>query len=338
MGQNPRKEVAKMSLDRRSEMQTDKRYVQADGSQIKQLRTTTFLTQEQFWEKKLKEKISKRTYDRAEASGRVRLETIRIIAETHGVPPEELVISGTFPVATTPAAKLSSPSNPRQPDNDPFQSLSRSKLTNAFRIPVEDSHREERVAELVAEERSRSGERTFRLLASSGYNYLHHLGKVWRAGLGEAITQSEAELQVVLASTSSAFAIARALANGVEYDQWKDKVTPRRLEEVDGYDNVTIRVTEHPILCSLFFTSEAVFFDPYLLAKPKTSERTENNFLVLEFRRADDKRYDCYSILKMHFDFYWRESVSLKDFIGEGRKRYNRLSQEFSRKIRELRS
>jgi hypothetical protein len=216
------------------------------------------------------------------------------------------------------------------------ESFRLSNLTHAFRIPVEDHRREERVKELVANECSKSGQRKFRLLASSGYNYLHPNGKVWQMGLDEAITELKAEFQMVLASPFSQFAITRAIANRVEHNQWEDKAILSRLEELDGYDNVIIRVTEHSVNCSLFFTSDAVFYDPYLWALPKPHGRTENNFWVFEFRKAERKDYDCYSLLEKHFNFLATESTPLKDFLGEGRKRYEDLAQELRRKIREL--
>jgi hypothetical protein len=99
-----------------------------------------------------------------------------------------------------------------------------------------------------------------------------------------------------------------------------------------------MRVTEHPVNCSLFFTSDAVFYDPYLWGLPNPSGRTENNFWVFEFRRSEHKKYDCYPLLEKHFEFLELESLPLKDFMGADRKRYEQLNQEFLRKLRERRS
>jgi hypothetical protein len=125
--------------------------------------------------------------------------------------------------ANNPEEVVKSCREVREPDDPPLspneyyiKSLRLSRLTNAFKIPVDDHRREDAVERLVADERSRSEQRKFRLLASSGYNYLHPNGKVWRAGLGDAITNSEAEFSIILESPFSDFAVTRALANNVE--------------------------------------------------------------------------------------------------------------------------
>lgn len=224
---------------------------------------------------------------------------------------------------------------PTQPASFLSESFHLNNLTQAFRAPIEDRRREERVKQLIADECSRTDQRRFYLLASSGYNYLHPNGKVWRAGLGDAITKLKAEFQVILESPFSQFAITRALANGVSHHHWEEKVFLPELEKLNEHDNVTIAVTEHPMNCSLFFTSAAVLYDPYLWALPKPDGRTENNFWVFEFRNVESNDYyDCYNLLKMHFDFLATESTSLKDFLGENSKRYDDFTQEFHRKIK----
>jgi hypothetical protein len=67
-----------------------------------------------------------------------------------------------------------------------LQLFERCGLSHAFRIPVMNPARGTRIAELVREECTHENPQ-FRLLASSGYNYLHANGVVWQAGLGEAI-------------------------------------------------------------------------------------------------------------------------------------------------------
>lgn len=223
------------------------------------------------------------------------------------------------------------------PQNPLVDLLIRCGLSNAFRIPVDDHAREKRVAELVSDERRRSGKKQFRLLASSGHNYLHKMGKVWRAGLGEAIAEG-ADFSAVLESPVSPFAYTRALASEVDYHHWEERVDVNHLEKLDKKcDNVIIRVTEHPVNCSLFFTSESVFYDPYIWAKPIPTETIENHFWVFDFKRVDEVGYDCYNLLGMHFEFLARESVPLKEFLGEGRRRYHELTDEFKRKINEQR-
>ncbi len=215
-----------------------------------------------------------------------------------------------------------------------LESFWRSKLNDAFRIPTEDSRREKRIEELVRAECEKSGEKRFRLVASSGFNYLHPSGKVWRVGLGTAIETLNIPFQVVLESPFSQFALTRALANRVTHSHWEEKVIVPVLEKLDSYNNVEIRITDHPINCSLFFTSDAVFYDPYLWALPNISGRTENNFWVLEFGQAESAVYDCYALLEGHFSFLATKSQPLGEFLGEGRQRYKKLSRQFSDRIK----
>lgn len=191
-----------------------------------------------------------------------------------------------------------------------------SALVNTFRIPVGDHERERRVAFLVEEERKRPANMSFRLVASSGFNYLSKaMGKVWLRGLGEAIMNNEAEFSVVLESPFSPFAKARALANEVSWDHWYFKVNPTELIQMGKNYSLTVRVTEHPVNCSLFFTNEAVFYDPYLWGRPSKARPNENNFWVFEFRKAPDPEYDCYSLLEKHFSFLWDNSETLEEFF-----------------------
>ena len=216
--------------------------------------------------------------------------------------------------------------------------LSQCGLKNAFRIPIDDHKRDIRVAELIANERSKIEPRYFRLLASSGFNYLHKVGRVWRAGLGDAITDDKIKFSVVLESPFSAFSYARALASQERKHQWKEKMDLDQIEKLENMENVNIRVTEYPINCSLFFTSEAVFYDPYLWSKPKKAEPVENHFWVFDFEKKSESLddFECYHLLKLHFDFLYKESTPLLDFLGEGRKRYEELTREFEQKMSEM--
>jgi hypothetical protein len=210
-------------------------------------------------------------------------------------------------------------------------------LKNAFRIPIDDEKRGKRVKELVSNERKKTGQKHFFLLASSGFNFLHKSGKVYRGGLGDAIYDDKAMLSVVLESPFSPFAYARALACHEIHHHWDEKVDIYQLEKLDELENVNIQVTEHPVNCSLFFTSEAVFYDPYLWSKPKKSEAVENHFWVFDFERINDglSDYECYHLLKLHFDFLFKESIPLKDFLGENRESYLNFTKKFSRKMSE---
>jgi len=209
------------------------------------------------------------------------------------------------------------------------KTLQEGGLVNAFRIPVGDPDRERRVAELVQEERQRSNK--FRLVASSGLNYLNKsVGKVWLCGLGPAIMSEEAEFSVVLESPFSAFSETRALANDKGRDHWEYKVNiPELLELVKGY-RVRIRVTDLAVNCSLFFTSKAVFYDPYLWARPTPAHPTENNFWVFEFCSAANPKYDCYSLLEKHFDFLEHNSEPLEEFLYSHPKSFEDRRREFN--------
>jgi hypothetical protein len=221
--------------------------------------------------------------------------------------------------------------------DDPLSAaLSNGGLRHAFRIPLADHHRELRVQQLVDTERGRSDLRRFRLLASSGYNYLHPNGKVWRAGLCQAIEEEEANLIAILESPFSPFSVTRALANGVTYHHWKEKLPFEVLTELDDRPNVEIRVTDHPVNCSLFFNSESVFYDPYLWGRPGSGRRTENNFWVFEFEHLPGLPEDCYGLLLKHFDFLCQHSVSLVEFLHDGREGYENKSRAFSENLQQI--
>jgi hypothetical protein len=210
-----------------------------------------------------------------------------------------------------------------------------------------DDERAKRVRAIVEEE-CRQDKPLFRLAASSGYNYLHTHGVVWRAGLGDALVSGKAEMKVILASPFSSFAVTRALANDVVLDQWDDRGIPGALRQLVELKNVSIRVTGFPVNCSLFFTSSAVFYDPYLWGRPSRSVRTENNFWVFEFTNKDDPGYACYHLLEKHFDFLAGEigeggdllhvgPKSIREFMGEDDRRYEELRLQFRARIKRIR-
>jgi len=211
-------------------------------------------------------------------------------------------------------------------------SLSRSGVVNAFRIPVEDHERENRVHRLVQDE-CLTKSKHFRLLASSGYNYLHPHGKVWKLGLGSAIENGSVSLYAVLASPFSEFAFARAVANHVAYDQWENRGMLKHLESLSEKQNVELRVTPHPVNCSLFLTSVAIFYDPYLWGRPGEAIPTENNFWVIEFQRASLSSYDCYGLLEQHFSFLWNTATPLGVFLGPDSHAYHLAARDFSARV-----
>jgi hypothetical protein len=197
--------------------------------------------------------------------------------------------------------------------------LQRSGLTRAFRIPVDDNVRLEHVCELIHEEVNK-GEGHLRLTASSGYSYLHPNGPVWKsAGMGPLIESGKIKsLEVVLESPFSLFAETRAIANNVTNNQWEEKQRIDQLVRLLQYPNVDLRVTAESITCSLFFTSRAVYYDPYLWSLPNTLGRTENNFWVLEFDRVTDptsEKLDCYGLLEGHFEFLQKNGIALEKLL-----------------------
>jgi hypothetical protein len=192
--------------------------------------------------------------------------------------------------------------------------LAKSGLKNAFRIPGDNPRRLERVCELIRQE-VEEGNGTLRLAASSGFSYLSPIGPVWTgAGLGKLITSGAVRMTIVLESPFSHFAITRALANRVFHHQWKEKMGVDNLIRLLQYPNVSVRVTEVGVNCSLFFTSRAVYYDPYLWALPHSLARTENKFWVFEFDKVKDP-CDCYTFLEKHFDFLVCHSVPLEEVL-----------------------
>ena len=180
------------------------------------------------------------------------------------------------------------------------------------------------------------------------------------AGLGQLITAGVMDIVAVLESPFSDFALTRALANGVDHHHWQEKQTPENLINLLQHPNVTIRVTDRSVNCSLFLTGQAVYYDPYLWALPYPGARAENNFWVLEFTRGEDGDRDCYALLEKHFDFLLSYSVPLEEVLHapangsqcpHGKEffdffmtdhqaalnRYRTLTREFTKKVQRLR-
>jgi hypothetical protein len=225
-----------------------------------------------------------------------------------------------------PTVKPHLPQTPTEPEvtQHSYESLEKAGLRNAFRIPQEDSDRLARVTELVRTELTHGSPR-FRLLASSGYSYLHPAGPVWAsAGLGDAVSRG-AELDVVLESPFSVFAITRALVNRVTHNQWDDRGMVPHLRELLELGTVSLRVTGHPVNCSLFFTGESVFYDPYLWAMPGPKKRSENNFWVFDFGSGSEEQFGCYRLLETHYDFLRGHSTPLKEVLDH----YDEHNQRF---------
>lgn len=199
------------------------------------------------------------------------------------------------------------------------QQIVGSGLVHAFRIPSDNAIRLRRICELIEEERK--GSRKLRLAAISGFSYLSPNGPVWTsAGLGKLIVEKVVDIVVVLESPFSQFALTRALANDIEMHHWQDKQDPYHLISLLQYPNVSIRVTNMAMNCSLFLTSQAIYYDPYLWALPHSSERCENKFWVLEFAKVNDRDRDCYSLLEKHFEFLFLYSVPLEEILHKPEK------------------
>ena len=192
--------------------------------------------------------------------------------------------------------------------------------------------------ENLQNEYNKIGQRYFRLVASSGYNYLDTKGIVWSHGLKDAVFDGAA-FKVVLESPFSEHAYARALASGIKLHHWQEKVDLHHLKEITEKYKVEVKVTSFPVNCSLFFTSEDVFYDPYLWALPEKEERVENHFWVFDFKKIEDRlsyKYECYNLLEKHFNFLFEHGIPLKDFLGENDENYNKLTDEFPQKLIEL--
>jgi len=195
-----------------------------------------------------------------------------------------------------------------------IDSLFRSGLTNAFRMKQHNAQRLQRITELIQEELVEK-EPYFRVAGLSGFNHLNSKGSVWQAGLGQAVSEGRARLEAVLESPFSDFAFCRAVANEDTRHHWESGVDLAELSLWAKLPNVAIHVTDMPLNCALFFTSKSVYYDPYLWARPSRADTTEHNFWVFEFRKCTDANYDCYGLIGKHFDFLWRNSMPLQQFL-----------------------
>ncbi len=208
----------------------------------------------------------------------------------------------------------------------PLRPLPELFIKNIFAIPREDPKRDERMAELLANERP--GE--LLLLARTGFNYLHDAGASYRLGFGKHLREGKTPIRVLLEDPYTKAAETRLRASRVK--ERFGKLSPDRFKELSelyAY-NLEIRFTENPVYCSLFFTYESVIYDPYHLGRPNLAERVGNHFLVFEFVRPSGEDYlgprDYYSLLKNHFDFLWSdETKTFKQLCLEHRDELGRF-------------
>lgn len=223
-------------------------------------------------------------------------------------------------IASADVAKLPKTLSPSgKLDGSSTQQLERSGLAHAFRIPVDNGVRLQRVCHLIEDEVNK-GNGHLRLTASSGHSYLNPNGPVWKsAEIGTLIESGWIKhFEIVLESPFTLFAETRAAANNVMHHQWEEKQIIGHLVELLKYPNVDLRVTAESITCSLFFTSKAVYYDPYLWSLPDTLGRTENNFWVMEFDKVTDPKFvnmDCYGLLERHFEFLQKNSIALEKLL-----------------------
>jgi hypothetical protein len=206
-------------------------------------------------------------------------------------------------------------------------------LSELFRIKAED-HLRELAGKAILTAELNDADPCFRLVASSGFNYLHVSGKMWNSGLGDALMSDKATISCVLQSPDSDFAVARALANGVKDHHWALKPGLSSLKMLHERKNVEIRVTRHPINCSLFFTKQTALYDPYLWGKLKAGDATENNFWVFRFERmgGEGKEAGCYQLLQSHFEFLLSNSVPFAEVMRS----WAKVERNFKRKLQQF--
>ena len=201
--------------------------------------------------------------------------------------------------------KAETPSPPPPPPELKSREIPELFIRNIFAIPEENSQRDERMKELL-----RISSQDLKLLARTGYNYLHDQGKNFQAGFGKHLEEGE-NIKVLLENPYSQFAQARFRAGRAKKPM--SKLSAGRIWEVlDQYPNLEIRFTDNPVYCSLFFTSTSVIYDPYHLGtRDRRTQQPGNQFLVFEFRiRRPRDLYedrDYYSLLMSHFRFLWND-------------------------------
>lgn len=185
-------------------------------------------------------------------------------------------------------------------------------IQNIFAIPEENSQRNARMKELLSQNPT-----ILRLLARTGFSYLHDMGANYQAGVCEHLEKGK-KFQVLLENPYSRMTETelRASSGSVRWD----KLSPQRLHQLlQKYDsNLEIRFTENPVYCSLFFVGDSVIYDPYHLGKRQPAIRPGNQFLVFEFQRPSVEQQngprDFYGLLEDHFNFLWTDRESTKTF------------------------
>ena len=197
-----------------------------------------------------------------------------------------------------------------------FGRLHAMHVRNFFNIPEENDVRDTYMEEALAKHTSK-----LRLMARSGYSYLHHGGWNWDKGVKSHL-DSGSKMDVILQGPFSPNGLARREAESKtkrKIREFHDISLDRLCDLTDIYkDRLRIRFTALPMFCSLFFTDPAVFYDPYHYGRMNKGQRVKNNFFVAEFTRPrKDETASFYAILDRHFKYVWRhpkQTLSLAKF------------------------
>jgi class 3 adenylate cyclase len=176
-----------------------------------------------------------------------------------------------------------------------LRDLNMPEILNLFRITHENDLRDERMQAVLTEDCM-----SIALLALSGFSYLHPEGKNWRFGVHRHLAEGR-PMRVILMHPDGEEAKVRRKSERRRKDRPFLLVSLSRLEELaEEYASLELRLTRAPIYCSLFFTSQSVFYDPYHLGSFPGQQSGQNQFVVIEFRRGHS-----YDLLESHFEFLW---------------------------------
>ena len=187
-------------------------------------------------------------------------------------------------------------------------------LNNIFCIPEENDLREKRMQDILLEKTS-----TLRLLARSGFSYLHSQGPNWRnktkqeseeGGIGWLL-EKKVPMIVILENPYCENGKCRLRADG-NSKPWRD-LSWERIQEINKkYRNLDLYFTAVPILCSIFITDSSAVYDPYHLGKLPTAETSKNHFLVFEFQKPKKNvQHNYYEQLWHHFEFVLKDELTI---------------------------
>lgn len=201
----------------------------------------------------------------------------------------------------------------------PVQEL---QIVNLFAVSEENPQRDQRMAEVLSQETG-----SLRLLARTGRSYLHVEGKNWRQRFGgrfvgvERRLDSGVPMTVILENPYDENGRLRLQADG-ETQPWTDMPWARLEQLVDRYErNLEVSFTSVPMFCSLFFTDQSVFYDPYHFGTVAQGQPTKNNFLVIEFdNRQSRAGKSSYATLERHFEFVRQSGMTMS--FEEFREKY----------------